>query len=401
MADTPVIDIEKIANEIKGDFRQKSDEVKTIAEKAANEVKSLGTLTAETKANADRALSEMNTLAERLKDVELKMSRRPGESDRQEVKSLGQQFIEAENFKAFQAAGGRGTARLEQKAVTSAAGSAGTLIQPQRLPGIDMMMRPRLTIRDLVAPGTTTTNSIEYLQQKTRVNNAAVVAEGAMKPESNITFELKNAPVRTIAHWIPITRQAMDDAPQLQSIIDGEMRWMLDAKEEVELLTGDGTGEHLRGLIPEATDFAPEFTPAMANRVDSIRLGMLQIALQELAADGIVLHPTDWAQIETAKEATSGAYLFSNPTQGLLGPRLWGLPVVDTTAIAVGDFMVGAFKYAAQIFDRLTTEVLISSEDRDNFVKNMLTLRAEKRLALVIRRPQALVYGELAIPETP
>jgi HK97 family phage major capsid protein len=185
----------------------------------------------------------------------------------------------------------------------------------------------------------------------------------------------------------------MDDIPQLQSIIDGEMRWMLDAAEEAELLAGDGTGQHLLGLIPQATEFVAAFTPAMASRVDYIRLGMLQVAQEDYAADAVVLHPNDWARVELSKEATSGAYLFSNPTSGVLGPRLWGLPVVDTRAVDEGDFLVGAFRVAGQIFDRMGTEVLISSEDRDNFIKNMLTVRAEKRLGLVVRRPQALVYG--------
>lgn len=391
------LDIKQVA----ADLKASSDAVKRIAEDSAKEIKAAGALSEESKAAADKALTEMNTLAERIKSVELRLSRPSGGGDRQETKSAGEQVTDSESFKSFVANGARGTIRIETKAITSATGSAGVLIEPQRLPGIDMLHRPRLTVRQLLAPGTTTTNALEYVQQKTRTNAAAVVAETAQKPESSLDFEVKTAPVRTIAHWIPVSRQAMDDIPQLQSIIDGEMRWMLDAAEETELLTGDGTGQHLLGLIPQATAFVAAFTPAMASRVDYIRLGMLQVALEDFSADAVVLHPNDWAQVELAKEATSGAYLFSNPTSGVLGPRLWGLPVVDTRAVDEGDFLVGAFRIAGQIFDRMGTEVLISSEDRDNFIKNMLTVRAEKRLGLVVRRPQALVYGTFPAAEAP
>ena len=388
------LDVNAIARQI----RENSDQVKRLAEDAQKEIKTFGAMSQESKASADKALTEMNELAERMKSVELKLSRRTGGDQGEEYKTLGQQVVENDDFKSFVAKGARGTVKLETKAITSASNSAGVLIDPQRQPGIDMIPRMRLTVRDLLAPGQTTSNSIEYIQQKSRQNNAAMVAETAQKPESTFDFELKNTPVRTLAHWIPVSRQAMDDVAQLRSIIDSELRWGLDETEEKELLRGDGTGQHLLGLIPEATDADPAFEPAMASRVDFIRLAMLQVALAEYTADAIVINPIDWAQIELQKEATSGAYLFSNPTQGLLGPRLWGLPVVATAAMEEGEYLVGGFKIAAQIFDRMGTEVLISSEDRDNFIKNMLTCRGERRLAVAVKRKAALVTGTFPAP---
>lgn len=106
----------------------------------------------------------------------------------------------------------------------------------------------------------------------------------------------------------------------------------------------------------------------------------------------MVLNEIDWALIETAKDSEN-RYIFANPLQ-LAGPVLWGRPVVPTTEIDEDKFLVGAFRAAATIYDRMDTEVLISSEDRDNFVKNMLTVRAEKRLALAIKRAAALIYGD-------
>ena len=109
---------------------------------------------------------------------------------------------------------------------------------------------------------------------------------------------------------------------------------------------------------------------------------------------GIVLNPTDWFKIETTKD-TAGAYIVGNPADGTT-PRLWGLPVVETPAMTVDKFLVGAFRYGAQIFDRMDARVEISTEDSDNFRKNLVTIRAEERLALAVYRPEAFVKGDFS-----
>lgn len=113
--------------------------------------------------------------------------------------------------------------------------------------------------------------------------------------------------------------------------------------------------------------------------------------IAEYPADGLVLHPTRWAKIELTKDGEQ-RYIFANVIQ-MAGPQLWGRPVIATQAMDEDEFLAGAFKMAAKIWDRMDVEVLISSEDRDNFVKNMLTVRAEERLALAVKRPAALVAG--------
>lgn len=375
------------------DLKLATDNVKSTAEKHAAEIKNLGDATAETKSAADKALAEMNTLSARLQDIEVQLSRRAGtKSDDGETRSAGRQVIESDGFKAFTENGGRGTTRIQVKAVTSAAGSAGDLIAPDRRPEVLRTPRQRLRIRDLLAPGTTTSNSVEAIRQTGFTNNAAVVAETTLKPESAITFEPFTVAVRTIAHWVPVSRQAMDDAPQLQSIIDSELRFGLDYAEEREMLTGDGTGQHLRGLIPEAVAYSAPVTIPSPTRLDMLRLAMLQASLAEYPATGIIIHPGDYLAITLLKN-TAGDYIYANP-QSVVGPTLWGLPVVETVAMSIDKFLVGAFAVAAQVYDRMGTEVLISSEDRDNFVKNMLTVRAEKRLALAVKRSEALVFGD-------
>jgi HK97 family phage major capsid protein len=174
--------------------------------------------------------------------------------------------------------------------------------------------------------------------------------------------------------------------------IDNELTYGLDLVEELQILKGDGTGQNLEGLVTAATAYSPAFTLSGSTMIDDLRLAILQASLSEYMADGIVLNPIDWARIELMKDGEQ-RYIFANVIQ-MAGPQLWGKPVVATNAMDEDEFLVGAFRMAATIWDRMETEFLLSSEDRDNFIKNMLTARAEKRLALGIKRPAALVAGD-------
>lgn len=385
----------ELAADFKRDFETKHDRVKEIAEKALSEAEK-GVPMAETaKELADQALTGMNEAKARLDDVEQKMSRRGEQGEQQ--RTAGERFVEDEGFKAF--AGQtrpRGRAIVEVKDISSlttdAAGSVGTMVRPDRAPAVDLPRR-RMTIRALLAQGNTSSNSIEYDKEKGFTNNAAPVAEGTLKPQSEIQYEEATAPVRTIAHWMRATVQILADAPGLRSMIDNRLRYGLSYVEENQLLNGSGTGQNLSGLITEATAYAAPGGLTAGQMIDTVRMGMLQVALAEYPPNGIVMNPIDWAFIEMMKDG-EGRYLIGNP-QGTLNPSLWGLPVVPTQAMGVDKFLVGAFDLAAQIFDRQDATVEVSTEDQDNFVKNKVTIRAEERLALAIYRPEALVYGDL------
>lgn len=385
----------ELAAEVKRDFETKHDKVKEIAEKALAEAQK-GVPMAETaKQLADQAMTSMNEAKARLDEVEQKLASR-GEQGQGE-RTAGERFVEDEGFKSF--AGQtrpRGRHIVEVKDISSlttdAAGSVGTMVQPQRVSGTELPQR-RMTIRALLAQGNTNSNSIEYDKEKGFTNNAAPVAEGSLKPQSEIQYEEATAPVRTIAHWMRASVQILADAPGLRSIIDNRLRYGLSYVEEAQLLNGSGSGQNLEGLVTAATAFAAPGGLVAGQMIDTIRLGMLQVALAEYPPNGVVLNPIDWAYIEMLKDG-EGRYLIGNP-QGTLSPSLWGLPVVPTQAMGVDNFLVGAFDLAAQIFDRQDATVEVSTEDQDNFVKNKVTIRAEERLALAIYREEALVYGDL------
>lgn len=373
-------------------------EIKAFADKAAAEIKDHGSMLADTKA-ALTALAKAGTdLQAQLLAVEQKLARRGG-GEGPAVKSTGATFTDSDEFKSLQTRGG-GTARISVKAVTSITstttgeGGVGDGIRPTRLPFIVTPGLRTFTIRDLLMPGRTDSNAIEYVRETGFTNAAAPVAELDLKPQSDITFDLLSTPVRTLAHWFGASKQVLDDIPLLQSYIDGRARYGLALVEEAQLLGGSGVGQNLLGIIPQATAF--DFTTYARTgdtKLDRVRRMMLQVRKALYRASAIVMSPTDWADIETIKDA-NGNYVVGDP-RGAIEKRLWGLPVVDSDAIADGKILVGAFNMGAQVFDREDANVQVSTEDRDNFIRNAVTIRAEERLALTVTRPESFVYGNL------
>ena len=298
--------VEQLAAEVKTAYAKSLDEVKAVAEQAVAEAKKGMELSESLKAKADEGLLTTNELKAQLTEIEQKLSRRGGPTaDQGERKSLGDLVIENDSFKSTLGdSRKKGTVNIEveTKTILSGAGSWGStpsvsnsLVVADRQPIVGLPMR-QMTVRDLVAPGETTSNAIEFAVQTARTNNAAVVAEGATKPTSNYTWNLVNFPVRTIAHIVPASRQILDDAPALKSVIDAEMRYGLDFAEEAEMLYGDGTGVHLLGLVPQASAYSAAFSVTGETAIDRIRMAMLQGVLALYPMTGTVLNPTDWTK---------------------------------------------------------------------------------------------------------
>lgn len=383
-----------LAAEIKTDLAKSVDAVKEIAENALGKANAGEALTTGLKENADEALTKMNELGERLATLE-QAADRPAGGDGQR-KSLGEQFVEDDRVKSFVGSeASAGNVRFSTKATltsltTDAAGSVGDAINEARLPGIQMMPDRAMTIRNLLAPGSMDGNTLEYVQETGFTNNAAIVAEGDVKPESDIKFELKSTGARVIAHMMKASRQVLSDISQLRSIIDQRGRYGLAFTEEQQVLNGDGTGQNVNGIMSQATTYVAPAGVSASTNVDVLRAAMLQAALAEYPSTGMVLHPSDWTAIEMAKDG-DGRYLIGNP-QGTLSPTLWGLPVVTTQAMAQGSFLTGAFRLGAQLFDRWSVSVEMGYVN-DDFARNLVSFRVEERIALAVYRPEAFITG--------
>lgn len=261
--------------------------------------------------------------------------------------------------------------------------------------------RQPLRIRNLLNVVPIQTDSVRYGKQTTRTNMAKIVAEKVAKPYSTYAWVNATANVEVIAHLAKLTLQAIADAPRLVAEIEAEMRFGLALAEEDELLNGDGTTGHLSGLIDNATAYARPAGVTASNilsPIDKLRIAILQIHLAYAAPDAHVMNPVDIANVELLRRDPDkgGGYLFGNPDSGDGIFRLWRLPVVESPSMDVGSFLTGAFKYAATLYQREGVTALISTENDDDFEKNLATMRVEERLGLAVKRPYALVYGAAA-----
>lgn len=398
---------EQLAAEFKAAQDAAIEKVKAIAEDALGRVKAGEALTEKVKGDADQALVQMNELAGQVTELAQKLARSDG-GDGSATKSLGEQFVESEGFKSW--ADGRprqGKADLAVKATittstTNAPGSVGAATERTRLPGMVELPRQRLVVRDLISQGRIDNAAIEYIREVGFTNNAAPVAETVKKPESDIQMELISTSAKVIAHWMKVSKQALSDVSQLRSHIDNRLLWGLAFKEEQQLLHGDGTGQNLLGIVPQASAYAvPAGIPTEGLTViDTLRIAQLQAALALYPATGHVLNPIDWAVIELTKDEI-GRHIIGQP-QGDAPASLWRLPVVETPAMTQGKFLTGAFQMGAEVFDLWDSRVEAGFEN-DDFTRNLLTLLAEERIALAVYRPEAFIYGDImpAEPEEP
>ena len=352
----------------------------------------------ETKKFASSVTAELQEIGARVSELEQKSVRRVGAGSAETGQGLGEAITSHDSFKSWAANGYEGKSRFKFEGKTiatigSGVSTGGGMVVPDLRTDPIALARRRLTIRDLLAPGSTNSNAVLMPRQTARQNNAAPAPELSAKPQSDFTMELVNWPVRTIAHFVQASRQIMDDAPALKSFIDAELEYGLKLAEETELLAGDGTGEQLLGLIPSATAYSAAFSISGETALDRVAMGLLQVELALYAADGVVLHPTDFTKMRLTKDAQARYIL--GPPGSPTPPVLWGVPLVVTPAITAGTFLTGAFGQAGQIFDRMGVEILLSTEHGTNFTTNQITIRAEERLAMSVKKPIALVTGNL------
>lgn len=315
--------------------------------------------------------------------------------------SLGEQFTQHDGYGFFRNRMHRSSSgwrspmmelddpRMHATTITEDPASGGSLLVPQYLPGIIPLLQRPVVVADLLAQGTTTTTAIIYMMEKTFTNAAASVLEGAAKPESALIFESITEVVRKIAHWLPVTDEMLEDVAQIQSYINARLVLGVQLAEDVMLLNGDGVAPNLLGLTKRAGLSPAWVRTDPQNNADAILIQMMNIyQTAYIMPDGIVMNPVNWTGTVLMK-TTYGEYITAGPFSPIQSPMLWGLPVAITPAMAADSAFVGAFKSAAQIFRHGGIRVEASNSHQDYFIKNLVAIRAEERLALAVYRPQA------------
>lgn len=281
----------------------------------------------------------------------------------------------------------------------STTGTVNALYAADRRPDIVTSPRRRMTMRDLFTQVPTASGMVEVCKENVFTNNAGPQydnssptpgQEGAVKNESGITFQLSQVSVTTIAHWVPASRQILSDSPMLERYIRDSLLYGLKIEEEEELITGDGTVGKLNGLVNQST----AYTGGTTNQtiLDTLAKALVQLMLADYEPSGYVLNPAEWLTIITAKDS-QGRYLLGNPAD-MPEPRLWGLPVVASNSMSAGKFLCMDAPRAGFIADREDAIVRISESHQDFFIRNMVAMLCEERLAFVCERPSAIIYGD-------
>lgn len=322
--------------------------------------------------------------------------------------TVGEAFLASGEFKALQngRAGVNMPAPFETKSLASKdvyssmpTGTPSAFGGVQRDPIVTMAHR-RSRVRDLFPVRTTNAAVIEYFRQTGFTNNASVVPEysgGAFgqKPQSTMTFVGEQAPVRTIAHWEAAHRNVLADEPQLRSIIDNELLYGLRLHEDYQIMSGTGTGEDLLGILNvngiQTYSWSNGATSPVADtKADALRRAATLSYLAYYEPTGIIVHPSDWEDIELTKN-TQGTYLLAVSVASGAQQRVWNIPVIDTPAISSGTALIGAFGTGAQLYDRESASIRISENHEDFFTRNAIVVLAEERLALATKRPESFV----------
>jgi HK97 family phage major capsid protein len=393
-------DVKALA-ELEGDLVKTHGLLEDFIKKANGQFAESGQIALDVKAAVEKISGNVITLTDRCVELEQKLNASLSDLHSQQAHDLGKQVVDSEEYKAYMA-GEREKARISIKtAIINATGQNQPLVPADRLDGIVAAPTRRLRMRDVLAGGRTTSNMIEFAKENVFTNNAGPTVSGSpqqfenvTKPESAITFTLATATVVTLAHWIPVSKQVLADSPMLQSYVNTRLMYGLKLKEDTQILLGTGANGELPGLYTNRTAYSKTSPLSYTTKLDVLRDAIRQGENSEYQMTGIVLHSTDFAAIELAKD-TTGRYIFANP-QSRAQPMLWGLPVVVTNSITAGTFLVGAFDMAAQLWDREDASIEIGLNS-DNFVKNMRTILCEERLALTIYRATGLIGGSFTL----
>lgn len=363
-------------------------------------------------------LTEAKALAEEIgpgavEDVEAQ--ERTHDNTKTRAKSLGLQVVQSDQFKSAlepYLKAGRvpeqariHTAPIPVKGLFSSgqegAGSGDVFVTPEQSGIVEMLGRRTLTIRNLVSVRRTTSDAIEYVRQVSHTNAAAVVpeatttdpvgdsvtaAQAGVKPEGAWEFERDTTNVVTIAEWVPATKRALADVAQLEGLINDELRADIMEREEDQILNGDGVGENLTGLNAadgvQVQEFDTDLFTSIRRAITKARIG------GRVTPNGIVVSPAVAEAIDLAKDANDRFY-FGGP-QAIGVRTLWGLPVIESEAQPDASALVGDFRKSV-LWDREDTTVTFTDSHADFFIRNMVAVLAEERVAFAHTRPSAIV----------
>lgn len=399
--------LEGIQEKLSARVAERDEQIKSYGAATEENAKEIKRLSQEYAAAHTELKSSVETVSSDLREIMAKMdAAKPLTAA--ERKSLGSAFVDSDEYKSYKESGFHSKSRAFEVGASIGATNFKTTFTgaslgstPAYMYEVDRFAEyvadPDRTqfVRQLLPTFGVSTGSVEFVRESATgfTNNAGMVpeftAEGqGEKPKSAIDFEIVTVPIRTIAHYIPVTRQIVDDERQLRGYIENRLLYGLRLKEDQQLLYGTGQGNEMNGILtdPGIQQYAQKADETL---IDAIRKGITKSYVSEYRPTGVVMNHQDWETIELTK-GDDEHYIWVNVTTAN-GSRLWGLPVVSTNAIAKGTVLLGDFARGSAVHDRQNASIRISDSHADFFTKNLWALLAEERMAQSILRPSAFV----------
>lgn len=349
----------------------------------------------------------------------------PASYQKPKLKSIGQMFAESAEYKSMmgQFADGRinekarvQSAPMGVKALVTGASdtSGGAFVNTDVQNILEMLGRRELTVRDLISVRQTESDTVEFVRQTTQMSSAAPVPEatssaaptapegagalvnaagGGYKPEGSMAFQKVTATVKTIAEWVPATKRGLADASQLRGLIDDELRADLAEEEEDQILNGDGSGENLPGILSTSGIQSQAWTDDLFTTIRKAKTKVRTVG--RVIPNGIVLNPEDAERIDLARATGGDEQFYGAGPFGPAGTRpVWGMPVVESEAIEAGQALVGDFTKAV-LWDREQASITATDSHADFFIRNLVAILGEERVAFGVTRPKAFVSVDL------
>ncbi|MDD5502450.1 MAG: phage major capsid protein [Candidatus Thermoplasmatota archaeon] len=421
--DETLKEIKSLVDRQDAEIKRQGQATEDTGKKLADATNRLDEISAELKEKAQKDSEAQQKLEEKLRTLEadIRKGQRLGDGrldnpdNPYAFKTLGQAFVESDAYKEFDTSQGK-SRRFEFKSFDQfliphckslSSGSFGDRYPALLTEALTQIYTPPERVervRDLLPVTQTTQGAVEFIQETGFVNRAAPVPEFqctededlhvdiTQKPKSELHFEVVTEGVKTIAHWLCITRQILEDLTMLRSYIDNRLIYGLKLTEDEQILYGSGTGDDIQGILAHPGIQTYRWSQGQANdtRIDAVRRAMTLATVAEYPIDGVVLHPFDWEHIELAK-GSDQRYIWVNVATGGEA-RLWRAPVVETTAIRQNEFLTGSFR-STSLWDRREAAIRISDSHDKFFVKNLWAILAESRLCQTIYRPEGFVRG--------
>jgi HK97 family phage major capsid protein len=398
-----------IKTDLTEQIAKRDEAIERTGKASQDALEKISALDAALKQAQDDLAGRLEQVDGRVTGLDAKMGR--GFPTGHEWKTAGMQFTEHPDYEAAKDGFQKGRMLklpVSRKALFNAPGMGShplTLWEPQRLdpvrvPDRDVHIRSLMDVQEAAAA------SIQYVRQTSGpwiagVQNPALEGEpetSAKKTEQTLAFTDEVASAATVAHWIPVTTQALEDAVWLRGWIDGRLAAGLRLAEDNQLLYGSGLNGQVTGLMVDAAvqEYDQADGPATDSPADALRRAITRLRLEYYMPNGIVLNPLAWEEIELTKDTQERYVWFMGPA-GIDGePRIWRVRVVDTPAIDANQYLLGDFRIGATLWD-WKDPTITAGTINDDFVRNRLAILGEQRILFTRQLPRAFVRGTLSV----